>query len=196
MNEGDFVDGGEMTVVYLVSSFGFSGSPGEWTVWGQATEAFLRTHCPANPRRDLSWTFESRILVDDNVLVEPWVGLRPWAAAEVYEAGVQKLLGRAAVNQEKDLIEGPFRTFQTVWGLNVETSKEEVHLPERRILKGASLLSEACFEYGCKDIVLRSVQRFRGVATGWTVIVKGLKNELKAADRFLGTVNEAPLGAL
>ena len=27
-----------VTVLYLVSSFGFSGSPGEWGVWGRATE--------------------------------------------------------------------------------------------------------------------------------------------------------------
>ena len=81
-------EGVEMTVVYLVSSFGFSGSPGEWTVWGKATEEFLRSHHPVCPRRDLSWGFESRILVDDNV-VEPWIGLRPWVAGEVYEAGVK-----------------------------------------------------------------------------------------------------------
>ncbi|CAE7711474.1 unnamed protein product, partial [Symbiodinium microadriaticum] len=186
MEEGKAVDNVSMTIVYLVSSFGFSGSPGEWTVWGKATEEFLRKHRPASPRRDLSWGFESRILVDDNVLVEPLVGLRPWVASEVYELGVKTLLGDAAVNLEKDLIEGPFRTFQTVWCLDMDTATEEIHLPERRILKGATLLNEPAFEYGNKDLTVRAVQRFRGIATGWTVIVKGLKNELKAADRFLG----------
>ena len=149
---------------------------------------------------DMPWTpeeMEEGDAVDgtemtvDNVLVEPWVGLRPWVASEVCEAGVQQLLGEAAVNREKDLMEGPFRTFQTVWGLDVETETEEVHLPERRVLKGALLLAEPCFEYGCKDLTLRMVQRFRGVATGWVVTVKGLKNELKAADRFLGTERDA-----
>ena len=182
--------GVEMTVVYLVSSFGFSGSPGEWTVWGKATEEFLRSHHPVCPRRDLSWGFESRILVDDNVLVEPWIGLRPWVAGEVYEAGVKLMLGEAAVNREKDLVEGPFRTFQTVWGLDMDTATEEIHLPERRILKGANLMCEAAFEYGSKDLTVRTLQRFRGITTGWTVIVRGLKNELKAADRFLGTESE------
>ncbi|CAE6959396.1 unnamed protein product [Symbiodinium sp. CCMP2592] len=186
MEEGDTATGEGMTIVYLVSSFGFSGSPGEWTMWGKATEEFLRRHCPAKPRRDLAWAFESRILVDDNVLVEPLVGLRPWVASEVYELGVKTLLGDAAVNREKDLVEGPFRTFQTVWGLDMDTATEEIHLPERRILKGAHLLSDGAFEYGCKDLTVRAVQRFRGLATGWTVIVRGLKNELKAADRFLG----------
>ena len=186
MEEGDAVDGEEVTVIYLVSSFGFSGSPGEWSVRGRATEEFLTSHCPAQPRRDLGVNFSSRILVDDNVLVEPYVGLRPWVAAEVYEQGVRMMLGRSAVNTEKDSVEGPYRTFQTVWGLNMETSKEEVHLPERRIMKGAVLLSEACFDYGNKDISVRTIQRFRGIATGWATIVPGLKNELKAADRFIG----------
>ena len=191
MEGNEPADGEDMTVVYLVSSFGFSGSPGEWTAWGKSTEEFLRAHRPARPRRDLSWGFDSRILVDDNVLVEPWVGLRPWVASDVYEIGVRGLLGEAAVNQEKDLIEGPFRTFQTVWGLDVETEAEEVHLPEKGVMKGALLLAQGGFDFGCKDLTLRSVQRFRGVATGWVVVVKGLRNELKAADRFLGAHQDA-----
>ena len=178
---------GDITAIYLVSSFGFSGSPGEWTVWGRATEEYLNSHVPANPRRDLGAPFESRILVDDNVLVEPAIGLRPWVAAETYERGVRLMLGDAAVNQDKDAIEGEFRDQQTVWGLTMVTWTEEVQLPERRVMKGAALLADQVFDYGSKDITLRALQRLRGVATGWSVIVKGLKNELKAVDRFLGT---------
>ena len=37
---------GGVTVLYLVSSFGFSGSPGEWTAWGRATEEFHRGFRP------------------------------------------------------------------------------------------------------------------------------------------------------
>ena len=51
MEEGKAVDNVSTTIVYLVS---FSGSPGKWTVWGKATEEFLRKHRPASPRRDLS----------------------------------------------------------------------------------------------------------------------------------------------
>ena len=136
MEHGEDVEGEDVTVIYLVSSFGFSGSPGEWAVWGRATEDFLTSHRPANTRQDLSATFTSRILVDDNVLVEPYVGLRPWVAAEVYEKGVKTMLGEHAVDTDKDSVEGLFRTFQTVWGLDVETETEAVHLPERRIMKG------------------------------------------------------------
>ena len=63
MAEGQHTKGEDLTVVYLVSSFGFSGAPGEWTVWGRATEEFLRAHSPSKPWRDLTWTFDSKILV-------------------------------------------------------------------------------------------------------------------------------------
>lgn len=37
---------GGITVLYLVSSFGFSGSPNKWTAWGRATEEFHRGFRP------------------------------------------------------------------------------------------------------------------------------------------------------
>ena len=179
-------DGGDMTIIYLVSSFGFSGSPGEWAIWGRATEEYHRAHRPDQPRRDLSFGFESKILVDDNILVEPWVGLRPWVSAENYEEGVRMMLGDAAINADKDKEEGMFRTQQTIWGLIMDTETEEIHLPERRVLKGAHLLAEEVFDAGRREVTLRQLQILRGIATGWSVVVHGLKNELKAVRRVLG----------
>ena len=175
----------DVTVIYLVSSFGFSGSPGEWTMWGRATEEFHRAHRPADPRRDLSIGYDSKVLVDDCVLVEPWVGLRPWTSAEVFEKGVRLMLGDQAVNVEKDEIEGTFQTAQTVWGVIMETDTEKAVLPERRIQKGAVLLTEEGFDHGSKNLTLKQLQQFRGIMTGWSAILPSLKNELKAADKFL-----------
>ena len=79
-----------LTLLYLVSSFGFSGSPGEWTLWGRATEELHRVHAPVDARRN----FDGKILVDDMVLVEPCLGLRPWISAETYQWAVMKLFGR------------------------------------------------------------------------------------------------------
>ena len=67
-----------------------------------------------------------------------------------------------------------------------DTEKQEAHLPERRVLKGAHLLAEDCFDVGRRDVTLRQLQTLRGIATGWASIVHGLKNELKAVDVFLG----------
>ena len=174
-----------VTVIYLVSSFGFSGSPGEWSMFGRVTEEYHRAHRPEQPRRDLRTGFDAKVLVDDCTLVEPYVGLRPWVSAEVFECGVRMMLGEAAINAEKDKIEGSFRTSQTVWGLVMDTVTEKVHLPERRIQKGAALLAEADFDYGASTLTLKQLQRFRGIMTGWTAVLRGLNNELKAADKFL-----------
>ena len=182
---GEKAEGKAMTVVYLVSSFGFSGSPGEWTPWGRATEEYHRAHKPAEPRRDGAAGFDCKILVDDAILVEAAVGLRPWASASCYEKGVRLMLGEAAVNEEKDAIEGTFKQEQVIWGLVMNTATNTVALPERRILKGAHLLTEPEFEAGCYALKLRQLQQFRGIMTGWAVVVRGLKNELKAADLFL-----------
>ena len=84
-------EGKGLTIIYLVSSFGFSGSPGEWAIWGRSTEEFRRCHRPEESRRDGSYGFESKILVDDNVLIEPWMGLRPWVSSEIYNVGPLKL---------------------------------------------------------------------------------------------------------
>eukprot|EP00435_Cladocopium_sp_Y103_P032360 s4058_g8.t1 len=177
-----------LTMLYLVSSFGFSGSPGEWTVWGRATEELHRQHCPFEPRRDGVIHFDGKILVDDMVLVEPCLGLRPWISSEVYEWGVKKLLGEKAVNAEKDREEGQFCASQLIWGIYINAD-EKMSLPEARVSKGAYLLNNEQFNYGEKKLTLKDLQRFRGIATGWSAVVKGLKNELKAADRFLGGVD-------
>ena len=76
-----------------------------------------------------------------------------------------------------------------MWGVQINASTEKMSLPETRVLKGAYLLAEPQFNYGERSLTLKDVQRFRGIATGWATVVKGLRNELKAADRFLGGVD-------
>ena len=78
---------------------------------------------------------------------------------------------------------------QTVWGLIIDADTERVSLPEARILKGAYLLAQPCFNYGDKNLPLKELQRFRGIANGWSTVVTGLKNELRSADVFLGGVD-------
>ena len=178
-----------LTLIYLVSSFGFSGSPGEWTAWGRATEEVHRNLRPQHARRDGESHFCGKILVDDMVLVEPMIGLRPWVSSEVYEWAVVKLLGEKAINKLKDAEEGQFSNQQTVWGLTIDADLEKMSLPEARILKGAYLLAQTHFNYGNKSLPLKELQRFRGIANGWSAVIAGLRNELRAADLFLGGVD-------
>lgn len=68
----------------------------------------------------------------------------------------------------------------------MDTAAEKAYLPERRIQKGAALLTEEGFDYGSKGLTLKQLQRFRGIMTGWASAVRGLATELRAADKFLG----------
>ena len=173
-----------VTVIFLVASFGFSGSPGEWSVWGKATEFYHSAHMPSLPRRDGSEPFDGKILVDDAMLVEPWIGARPWMSGACYEEGVVTMLGQQAINKEKDKLEGCFEPLKTVWGLDIDAEENEAGLPDRRILKGAYLLTSPVYDPGCKSLTLRDVQRARGTGTGWTTVVPGLRNELTKLPMF------------
>ena len=110
-----------------MSSFGFSGSPGEWTVWGRATEEYHQAFRRRVGKRDLRFGFKSKILADDNMLVEPYIGLKPWVSAECYEHGVKLMLGDQAVNAEKDKEEGMFCCEQTVWGVTMKSKQSETY---------------------------------------------------------------------
>lgn len=113
-----------------------------------------------------------------------WWGydLGPWVSAEVFGHGVRQMLGQAAINVEKDKIEGEFRTTQTVWGLVMDTETEKVYLSEKRIQKGATLLAEKEFDFGERTLTLRQLQRFRGIMTGWTSVLKGFSCKAKMVE--------------
>lgn len=51
--------------------------------WGRATEEVHRNLRPLHGRRDGEAHFCGKILVDDMVLIEPMIGLRPWVSSEV-----------------------------------------------------------------------------------------------------------------
>lgn len=71
-------------------------------------------------------------------------------------------------------------------GVVMDSVEERAYLPERRIQKGAQLVAEREFDYGSKEVTLKQLQRFRGIMTGWASVIRGLQNELRAADKFLG----------
>ena len=106
--------------------------------------------------------------MDDGVLVEPRLGVRPWAASATFEEGLRILLGRMALNVKKLAEEGAFDTKALLWGLGYDTEAGTCQLPEQILLKGAHLLTEPCFDPGNRAILLIELQRFRGNATYWT----------------------------
>eukprot|EP00959_Pyramimonas_sp_CCMP1952_P278064 5812748-Pyramimonas_sp.AAC.1 len=61
----------------------------------------------------------------------------------------------------------------------------QVAIPEPRLLKGAHLLSGACYDSGYKGTGLRDMQVLRGTGASWMAAVPALSTELRSVDVFL-----------
>ena len=70
-----------VVAIYLVLTFGFAGSPGAWQAWSEATRIWHCARGPADPKWNGPEAFDSTMLVDDAVLVEPCLGIRPELSA-------------------------------------------------------------------------------------------------------------------
>ena len=81
-------------------------------------------------------------------------------------------------------MEGFYAEEQCIWGLTINTRLRRAFLPERRILRGAHLIADSAFDPGQRTVTLKQMQQFRGIMTGWAVVVPSLRNELKIADNF------------
>eukprot|EP00972_Heterocapsa_arctica_P079821 11760866-Heterocapsa_arctica.AAC.1 len=92
--------------------------------------------------------------MDDAVLIEPLLGIRPWVSASAYEHGTKQMLGQGAINAAKNAVEGEFSTQQTCWGLEFDFRELVVRVPERRILKGLYLLADPAYDSGNRRIRL------------------------------------------
>eukprot|EP00969_Alexandrium_andersonii_P018911 825555-Alexandrium_andersonii.AAC.1 len=69
--------------------------------------------------------------MDDGVLCEPALGVRPWLSEAAYLEGMRRCLGPKALNEKKDALEGQFSVRQLVWGLEYDTEAGTVAIPER-----------------------------------------------------------------
>ena len=100
--------------------------------------------------------------------MEPRLGVRFWAASATFEKGLSILLGRGALNVQKLTEEGTFDAKALLWGLVYDTEAGTCQRPEQKLLKGAHLLTEPCFDPGNRANPWIEVQRPHGNATYWT----------------------------
>eukprot|EP00972_Heterocapsa_arctica_P086451 12743451-Heterocapsa_arctica.AAC.1 len=73
--------------------------------WATATQHFHAAHRPEEADRDGPERFQSCILMDDAVLIEPLLGIRPWVSASAYEYGTKKIMGEGSINAAKNAVE-------------------------------------------------------------------------------------------
>ena len=55
--------------------------------------------------------------MDDSILIEPDIGVRPWLSVQTCETCTKKALGSGTINEVKDEVEGALEATKLIWGL-------------------------------------------------------------------------------
>eukprot|EP00974_Lingulodinium_polyedra_P076878 7442289-Lingulodinium_polyedra.AAC.1 len=98
----------DVAAVYLVLVFGWVGAPGQYMARGWGLQGYHVAHRPPRPEVHDVVSYSSLFLMDDGVLCEPALGVRPWLSEACYVQGMRRCLGPDALNQKKEDIEGRF----------------------------------------------------------------------------------------
>lgn len=178
--------GKTVTILYNALTFGWTGAPGEFMLYAWLAKL---GHMPYYPER-ADWndqvTFRSLVLMDDTVLVEPDIGIRPWLSVKASEVCTKAALGPDTINPEKDQVEGALEEKKLIWGLTYDTQQGTRQLPAAKLEKASYLLHLPEFDHGNKKVPLRLVQELRGNQQFWLTILPTMANFLQASNDLLG----------
>lgn len=129
---GEFeAPGKTITVIFNSLTFGWTGAPGEYMLYAWLIKSSHGAFHPENPTWNDTPSFRALVLMDDAVLIEPKVGLRPWVSMDTMEQCTRQALGPGSINAAKDEVEGSLETRKLIWGLVFDTEnhgKEHSHL--------------------------------------------------------------------
>ena len=156
---------GRVKMIYGGLPFGWCGAPGEYMAFALAGRAYHENFKPSEETINGPSPFSSEWLMDDSVVVEPLVGVRPWQAVDSLGHAIEKIWGQDALNLEKQIEEGTPATEQIVWGLFMNVDNMTIRLPEPKALKMRYLLALPELQYGGRLVRLRVAQELRGMST-------------------------------
>ena len=144
----------------------------------------------AHTLEDSSWhdvvPFHSFFLMDDQVLVEPHIGLRAPVSVALAEACAAKILGPEAINLKKDAEEGCLEIYKIAWGLAYDTESETRELPKVKLEKATHLLHDESYDYGNLHSTLLSWQELRGNQEFWTTVLPSITGVPRYTNKMLG----------
>ena len=183
---GPFGAESPITIIYNSLTSGWCGAPGEYMLFAWVAKQAFHGHRPEDPTWQGSTPFKSFVLMDDTVLIEPLLGVRPWMASCTVEDCTRNTLGPSTLNEEKDLIEGKFEVEKLIWGLNYNTEKGTRSLPAVKLEKASHLLHLPHFDHGNRQIPLKLVQELRGNQQFWLAVMPSLGPLLQATNELLG----------
>ena len=151
-----------ITVLYNHLTFGWTGAPGEFMLYAWLIKLSHSMFKPPDGAWNDTPPFQSLVLMDDAVLIEPLLGLRPWISVQTMETCATQALGPNAINAVKDEVEGALETRKLIWGLVYDTEKNTRTLPPQKLEKASHLLHLPEFDHGNTKIPLKLVQELRG----------------------------------
>ena len=122
-------------MLYNSLTFGWTGAPGEYMLYAWLIKLGHSMFHPSEEAWNDPVAFQSLVLMDDAVLIEPKIGLRPWLSVQTMETCARKDLGDGAINAAKNEIEGALETRKLIWGLLYDTERNTGHCPRRSLRK-------------------------------------------------------------
>ena len=176
---------GRVKLVYGGLPFGWCGAPGEYMAFALAGRAYHESFKPEEENVNGPTPFSSEWLMDDSVVVEPLLGVRPWQAVDALGHSIEKIWGKAALNLEKQVEEGTPATEQIVWGLYMNVESMTIRLPEPKALKMRYLLALPELQWGVRQVRLKVAQELRGLSQYAAITIPPLRTELGTMDLFL-----------
>ena len=176
---------GRVKLVYGGLPFGWCGAPGEYMAFALAGRAYHESFKPEMEGVNGPTPFSSEWLMDDSVIVEPLMGVRPWQAVDALGHSIEKIWGKAALNLDKQIEEGTPASEQIVWGLYMNVENMTIRLPEPKALKMRYLLALPELQYGVRQVRLKVAQELRGLSQYAAITIPPLRTELGTLDLFL-----------
>jgi len=175
-----------ITIVYGFLTFGWCGAPGEYMHYAWVIKLAHEAFAPENSRWEDTVPYHSFVLMDDTVLIEPEIGLRPETSVALTEHLTRAVLGDASINEGKDWLEGRLETRKLIWGLIYDTQTNTRSLPSAKLEKAYHLLHLPDFDSGCTHVSLRLIQELRGNQQFWLAVLPGLSPYLGCTNDLLG----------
>ena len=123
--------------------------------------------------------------MDDSILIEPDIGVRPWLSV-MCETCTKKALGPGTINEVKDEVEGALEATKLIWGLMYNTAEHTRSLPAAKLEKASYLLRLPEFDFGNTNVPLKLVQELRGNQQFWLTVMPALRPLLSATNALLG----------
>ena len=178
--------GSTIVLVYNVLTFGWRGAPGQFMLFAWTVKSAFHSLKPNDPEWNDATPFRSLVLMDNTIICEPDIGLRPHYAVTAVEELTRRVLGPEAINPAKDAEEGGLTSSKLIWGLLYDTEQGTRTLPPVKLEKASHLLRLTEFDPGNTKVPLRLLQELRGNQQFWSAAMPVLAPLLSATNALLG----------